>query len=320
MNNLYLFIIWNKALFCKEKIIDDLSNSFTIIKKTYMQWNKDEFKNNLMALYGIKATDLDYKIHCIGKGKFYLILVKDDHAKFVKKQTQLGEEIVNTNIYEKKWLYRKWTAGGFRIHSSVNKEETNHDLTILLGADWNRFINSISNDTIIKKDVSKCYRFDTYQDFCRYIKQVDNKSQFSKKENNIILFSYCKTNILMLNPLKKINNNTFIVLINNYEHTVHIFGVLENEITLNYLDNHELIEKFQYINDDYLDYLNNKKISNKLSNFVSKFEININDIYPCVTTLSNNNITLIDVIVSDIKYDIVRITSRTNKILAYINL
>lgn len=136
MENLYIFIIWNKALFARNRIIKDLKKSFTIINNFKIKWDEDKFHDNLEALYGHKLGQANDKIEPCGNGVFELIIVQDDHPEF-KEEYVFDQTIkVNINIFEKKKIYRKWTAGKHRIHCSDNDEETRHDLCVLFGPDY----------------------------------------------------------------------------------------------------------------------------------------------------------------------------------------
>ncbi len=189
MDNQYIFIIWNKALFAKDKIISDLKKSFEIKKQFYIKWNKENFEKNLKALYGIKCNNPKQKIRYIGSGKFLILIVKDNNPKFEYRKQQNKDELVNANIYDKKALYRKWTAYNFRVHSSVSDIETKHDLTILLGPDYNNVINNIENNEIINLDTKGIIGFKTIDEFVESINLFDG-SKVECKDNNL----YIKTN------------------------------------------------------------------------------------------------------------------------------
>lgn len=46
-------------------------------------------------------------------------------------------------MFDKKELYREWTGGGHRIHATNSLEETNHDLTLLLGKNVEDYIKTV---------------------------------------------------------------------------------------------------------------------------------------------------------------------------------
>lgn len=151
MNNQYVFIIWNKALFAKDRIINDLNDSFEIEKLFYIEWSKNKFEDNLLALYGEKCNNPKEKAFAVGRRKFLVLIVKDNNPIFEDRQQHKLVK-VNSGIYDKKWLYRRWTAGNFRIHASVTDEETRHDLSILLGNNYEIILDRVINDEILKID------------------------------------------------------------------------------------------------------------------------------------------------------------------------
>ena len=65
MSEKYVFIIWNKALFCKKKILSDLKKSFHIENVFYIEWNRTSYPDNLKAFYGTKTTDIRKKMDYI---------------------------------------------------------------------------------------------------------------------------------------------------------------------------------------------------------------------------------------------------------------
>ena len=222
-DNQYIFIIWNKALFAKDKIISDLKKSFEIKKQFYIKWNKENFEKNLKALYGIKCNNPKQKIRYIGSGKFLILIVQDNNPKYEYRKQQNKDELVNSNIYDKKALYRKWTAYNFRVHSSVSDIETKHDLSILLGPDYDNVINSIDNNETINLDTKGIIGFKSVDEFVASINLFDG-SKVECKDNNL----YIKTNN-GLNLLYFIDNKKTLN-INGINYNVVIEDNNENKI------------------------------------------------------------------------------------------
>ena len=223
MDNQYIFIIWNKALFAKERIISDLKKSFEIKKQFYIKWNKENFEKNLYALYGTKCSSPKQKIRYIGSGKFLVLIVQDNNPKYEYRKQQNKDEIVNANIYDKKTLYRKWTAYNFRVHSSVSDIETKHDLSILLGPDYDDVINNNKDNETINLDTKGIIGFKTIDEFIESINLFDG-SNVESKDNNL----YIKTNN-GLNLLYFINNKKTLN-INGTNYNVVIEDNNENKI------------------------------------------------------------------------------------------
>jgi hypothetical protein len=205
MDNQYIFIIWNKALFAKGKIISDLKKSFEIKKQFYIKWNKENFEKNLYALYGIKCSSPKQKIRYIGSGKFLILIVQDNNPKFEYRKQQNKDELVNANIYDKKALYRKWTAYNFRVHSSVCDIETKHDLSILLGPDYNNVINNVKDNETINLDAKGIIGFKTINEFVDSINLFDG-SKVEYKDNNLYIKTNNGLNLLYFIGNKKILN------------------------------------------------------------------------------------------------------------------
>ena len=205
MDNQYIFIIWNKALFAKEKIISDLKKSFEIKKQFYIKWNKENFEKNLYALYGTKCSSPKQKIRYIGSSKFLILIVQDDNPKYEYRKQQNKDELVNSNIYDKKALYRKWTAYNFRVHSSVSDIETKHDLTILLGPDYDNVIDNVNNDETIILDTKGIIGFKSVDEFIESLNLFDGSS-VECKDNNLYIKTNNGLNLLYFIDNKKIIN------------------------------------------------------------------------------------------------------------------
>lgn len=232
MKDSYLFIIWNKALYQKEKIINDINESFEIVKDVYIKWNKDNFPLNLQAFYGRKLGDPKGKMISSGTNEFELILVKDHHPNIELRKSYDGEMYVNTNIYSKKQLYRSWTCGSHRIHSSDNQEEGNHDLVILFGPNYQEILDKYKNNETINLDTKGIVGFDYVDDIKDSLKLYGNNI-IIENDDNLIVFCKCRYDLVKFLNCKQINNNTYSLNINNKKHTLYIFGELDGDL-LNY--------------------------------------------------------------------------------------
>lgn len=191
MRNLYLFIIWNKALFQRDKILSDLKKSFNIVTNVFVEWS--DYDTNLKAFYGSKIESTRDKLSFIGKGEFNLIVVEDRNPLFEKRKTAAGEVSVNSHIFDKKDLYREWTGRDFRVHGSQTSEETRHDLTILLGPDYEKKINNFGYGETVKLDTIAINKPDTAICFERCLYNFNVK--FKRIDNNYEIFTTCRLDI-----------------------------------------------------------------------------------------------------------------------------
>ena len=136
----HLFIIWENGREKQEEIMEDISKTFKIIKVYEIEWDKEQFPNNLSRFYGTNLPKNSRKeLHC-GNGKFILIVLKVFNPIYDVRVTSKGEKIVNINMFDKKSEYRELTGGGDKIHGTNSEIETNHDLTLLLGKNINDFL------------------------------------------------------------------------------------------------------------------------------------------------------------------------------------
>lgn len=140
---LQLFIIWKNAIDRKDEIISDIKKSFKLRNIYKVIWSEENWSNNLSRFYGTHLPDGCGKEEHCGKDYFLLLIVEDVNPKYDYRKTSRGLEKVNVNMFDKKELYREWTGGGHRIHATNSLEETNHDLTLLLGKNVEDYIKTV---------------------------------------------------------------------------------------------------------------------------------------------------------------------------------
>ena len=241
--NIYLFIIWNRVLWAKKRIIDDLSSSFEIVKEVKVNWDKNKYIDNLLALYGTKTNNATDKLKAIGYGDFCLILVKDNKEEFITVKKYDREEYVNKNINEKKKLYRKWTGTDFRIHSSENYNETIHDLTILFGNNYEEIINNASNT--ISLNTKGIQGFDSIDDLCINIKNFGDIVYL--KNNHVYILARKRNDILRFVSEYKIKTSTnYLIVIGSKYEEITIFGEEEGDIPYGMLNTIKINKEFEH--------------------------------------------------------------------------
>ena len=160
---LHLVIIWENGRYKEQEIVKSISENFELVEKYKINWNKNLFGKNLTTFYGTNLPpNSDKEKHC-GKGEFLLIIFYDNNPKYDYVKTSRGTEKVNVNIFACKEKFRNLTGGGHKIHSTNSPLETNHDLTLLLGINYddyeislkNKPNNNKENENIIKNTPNK---------------------------------------------------------------------------------------------------------------------------------------------------------------------
>jgi len=180
---LHLFIIWENALSEKERILRHIACDFKIVEIINIKWDKDNFSNNITRFYGEKLPPDSFKeIEC-GSGRFTLVTILDSRPKYDNRSTTKGTKEVNTRVFDAKTLFRKWTGGGHKIHSTNNLMETRRDLHLLLGKDYDNYLkeaqsNSKANpvERNLDRNLTGCIQwkslselFDTLNQTCSYL-------------------------------------------------------------------------------------------------------------------------------------------------------
>ncbi len=224
MKETHLFILWENALSKKEEILKDIEENFTIIQVFKITWSKEEFANNLSRFYGTKLPKGSGKEQHCGNGSFLLVVVKCENPKYEKRITSHGEEVVNSNMFDKKSYYRELTGGGHRVHGTDTQKETNHNLTLLLGKNVEDFLNEYKenwNGEIIELN----------QDLIG-AKSWKNTNEMFYALNNCIDYVILRNYEALPEEIYLNEHNDIDILCTSYENTAYVLNaqkVFENE-------------------------------------------------------------------------------------------
>jgi len=143
---LHLIIIWHRGLSITDRVIEHLNSipHLTILNRYKVTWSQKKVKENFTRFYGIKLHSAQGKIRECGTGSFHLITLLDTHPVYDYCDTSRGHEYVNTTLFSIKQLFRSWSGGGHKIHTTNTPKETDHDLALLLGKNSADYLNSLS--------------------------------------------------------------------------------------------------------------------------------------------------------------------------------
>ena len=136
---LHLFLLWEKARTKEAEILSDLQQQLALVGCYDVSWSPKQVSANFTRFYGQKLGKGSFKEKECGSGPFLLVVVVDDKPAYSYVETSRGVEWVNTRLFDLKRKYRAWTSGGHKIHATNSPEETNHDLTLLLGINYDDY-------------------------------------------------------------------------------------------------------------------------------------------------------------------------------------
>lgn len=263
---IHVLIIWFNATDHKNNILEDLNKNFKIISSFNIHWDKEKFLFNYIVFYAHSQKHLNRSqlhslllgkiAHC-GNDEFTVIVFSDPSPRMEERMTSSGLRIVNTNVFDKKTLYREWTGGGHRIHASDDAWETNKDLTLLFGlntADFLKKYNHPNTEPIIYK--KNCIGVDGYESIQQLFYVLNNTIDYCVLRNHeclpdeytveghgdIDLLVENKNYIAYLTLAKQIFPENYRVY-----HTINISG-------------QEVPFDFRHIGDNYYDLLWQKEI------------------------------------------------------------
>jgi hypothetical protein len=174
---LNLIIIWENGRVAENEILADLNENFSICECIDMEWTEEHFHTNMTRFYGQKLPKGSHKEKHCGKGRFLLVTFFDENPIYTDRETSRGPELVNTNVFDKKQLYRNWTGGGHKIHTTNGSHETAHDLMLLLGHNIEeyvqRFENGIYKESQVKLLTKNLEGSDGWDSFSHMFKVVN---------------------------------------------------------------------------------------------------------------------------------------------------
>lgn len=150
MPETHLFIIWETARVSEKRILDDISETFDILRVYEITWGQEHFSRNLSRFYGSNLPPNSRKEQHCGTGPFLAVIVEDKSPKYHVRTTSKGNQRVNTRMFDAKTRHREWTGGGHRIHGSNSVVEADQNFTLLLGKNAQDLRSEIGKETSTK--------------------------------------------------------------------------------------------------------------------------------------------------------------------------
>ena len=151
---LHLFLLWSRARKHESEILDDIGSTFRVVDVMEVTWSRRRFAENLTRFYGQKLPHGSRKqLHC-GSGPFLVVVVEDARPTYMTVPEGGGS--VNKSMWEARARYRSLTGGGHRVHATLDPQEFEHDLFLLLadgpdryssGSSWDGRVERVRDDT-----------------------------------------------------------------------------------------------------------------------------------------------------------------------------
>lgn len=248
---LHLFILWEHARAKETKILDDLKERFEILAHFEIHWPKETFSQNLTRFYGVNLPPgSDKEQHC-GSGAFLAIIVRDNNPQYDIRPTSKGLAWVNTTLFDAKALYRKWTGGGHRVHSTNTLEETEHNVTLLLGKNTDDLLESLTaNDRERTQKITK---------------ELEGAKGWKSLDHLFYVLNASCTYLVLRNfeylpdRYRSEEHGDIDLLVEDPQHVAHIVNaqkVFPEDFRVHYvtvIGNEKVYFDFRYLNDMYYD-------------------------------------------------------------------
>lgn len=178
MSEIHLFIIWNKGLSSKDKLLIEFKNKFNLLWEVKHSWSSSNFIKNLEKFYSAKPVDLITKEKIIGNGDFYAYILEDLNPKYDYRITTSGKSmLVNINLFDLKIKYRNLYKGDGLFHASDNVFEAKRDIWFL----YQKKIDYFQKKNKIKKSFSvnkNLVNFDGWPNFKIFFETLNYLSNY----------------------------------------------------------------------------------------------------------------------------------------------
>ena len=251
MKETHLFILWENARNKENEILDDIKKNFNIIGLYNIKWNKEKFSNNLSRFYGTNLPENSGKEQHCGNGDFLLVIVEVENPIYEKRDTSKGEQIVNVNMFDKKTYYRELTGGGHKVHATNSVQETNHDLTLLLGKNIEDYLKEINKDEEVKT-------INLEQDLLG-VDGFKTVSEMFYALNNCINYAIIRNYETLPEEIYVNEHNDIDIICDSYENAAYILNaekVFQEEYRVHYkvkVESKFAFFDLRYVGDNYYD-------------------------------------------------------------------
>ncbi|MBO7423550.1 MAG: hypothetical protein J6T99_09235 [Oscillospiraceae bacterium] len=205
----HLFILWNNGYSYRDTLIDDLKSRFTIKAIIDFNWQKELFNCNLKRFYGQKLPKNSNKMKECGNGPFTAFIVEDPSPVYSLRVTTRGVDSVNINVFDIKERYRR-TAKNNILHATNSEDETEHDVTLLLGKSFDDLDYEAVNLSTVKNDLAGSDGWKSIQELlyvlnhtCKYVvlrnfeEFPDNIQMGEHSDVDILCQDYMSTKLII---------------------------------------------------------------------------------------------------------------------------
>ena len=148
MDEIHLFVIWEKARKDEDRILADMRRHVDILATFVQSWPGDP-REGFARFYGAKAQLAAGKVESCGGGAFRTVIVREKRPRYGWMKTSRGTEAVNRRMFAMKLRYRKWVGGGHAIHCTNSIAEAMRDIFLLTGRTPDAWRSDVSVDNLV---------------------------------------------------------------------------------------------------------------------------------------------------------------------------
>ena len=178
-----------------------------------------------------------YKEEEDGTDKFLLITAIDKKPVYETTRVTAGIEYVNINMLSLKKKYRALTEGRFKVHATDNIPDANHDLVVLLGINYEDYMNTHKSDwngkiKYLERDLTGYNGWNSLDELFYTLNSIINYAVINRDDTTIDILSddFAQIHYLLSeNPTISNPNLSYKIRVGKKDVTINIVKFKQNK-------------------------------------------------------------------------------------------
>jgi hypothetical protein len=155
---LHLFCLWKHGIEFSDDVLQKIGEKFTILQVEDIVWSGHRGVRGMCRFYTNPAWIIFWKYLRCGGVPVRMIVVRDESPCYARRNTNSGEQTVNTKMFDTKMLFRKQLPNGHLIHATNSSFEFAFNYAVLTGGapDGSKLLDASPWDGVIRRRETPC--------------------------------------------------------------------------------------------------------------------------------------------------------------------
>lgn len=155
---LHLFCLWKHGIRFSDAVLRKIGETFTVLQVEDIVWSGRRGVRGMCRFYTNPAWIIFWKYLRCGGVPVRMIVVRDESPCYAMRNTNSGEQTVNTKMFDTKILLRKQLRNGHLIHATNSPFEFAFNYAVLTGAapDVSKLLEAPSWDGVVRRRETPC--------------------------------------------------------------------------------------------------------------------------------------------------------------------